>query len=321
MNQRLVAAVVTHNRVDQLRLTLARLLAAPEAELAGILVCDNASSDGTAGYLAGLDDPRVVVRRSDRNLGGAGGFALAMEAALNEFAPNWIVLMDDDARPAADCLTRFHGEDRGTAAFWAAAVLYPSGRVCDMNRPWINPLGSVSTFLKTLRHGREAFHVFEEGQTERVRRPIDGASFVGFFVRADTVRALGTPDPDLFLYGDDVLYSLRLTRRGHRGMFDSALQFEHDCETFATADQVYTPLWKAYFYHRNQVFILRAVAGPILFWPLLVSRGLRWRGAARYYGADASRYKSVLRRALADGLRGRKDRSRGEVEAMIETMP
>lgn len=44
---RLVAVVVTHNRLDKLKATLARLLESPEDELAAVVVADNASSDGT----------------------------------------------------------------------------------------------------------------------------------------------------------------------------------------------------------------------------------------------------------------------------------
>ncbi len=50
---RLVAVVVTHNRLDKLKDTLARLLESPLAELAALVVVDNASSDGTGDWLAG----------------------------------------------------------------------------------------------------------------------------------------------------------------------------------------------------------------------------------------------------------------------------
>ena len=49
---RLVAVVVTHNRLEKLKETLARLLDSPADELAAIVVADNASSDGTGAWLA-----------------------------------------------------------------------------------------------------------------------------------------------------------------------------------------------------------------------------------------------------------------------------
>ena len=46
------------------------------ALLAALVVVDNASSDGTAHYLEGLDDPRLDVLRLETNTGGAGGAAM-----------------------------------------------------------------------------------------------------------------------------------------------------------------------------------------------------------------------------------------------------
>ena len=74
----IAAAVVTHDRLDKLRTTIERLLAEPVSH---VVVVDNASSDGTAEWLASLDDPRLMVHRSDSNLGGAGGFSIAMQIA------------------------------------------------------------------------------------------------------------------------------------------------------------------------------------------------------------------------------------------------
>ena len=44
-SQKLVAVVVTYNRLDKLKVTLARLLESPEHELSRVVVVDNASTD------------------------------------------------------------------------------------------------------------------------------------------------------------------------------------------------------------------------------------------------------------------------------------
>lgn len=74
---RLVAVVVTHNRLDHLQKTVGRLLDSPAADLDGLVVVDNASDDGTAAWLAAQSDPRLDVLRLAVNGGGAGGFEAA----------------------------------------------------------------------------------------------------------------------------------------------------------------------------------------------------------------------------------------------------
>jgi len=64
----LVAVVVTFNRLDRLKVTLARLFDQGDA-LSGIVVLDNGSTDGTAAWLATQTDPRLIFKRSQENLG------------------------------------------------------------------------------------------------------------------------------------------------------------------------------------------------------------------------------------------------------------
>src|SRR5690554_1569224 len=83
--QTLVAVVVTHNRLAQLKVTLARLLANAAQDLMAVVVVDNASSDGTTDWLSTQDDPRLLVHCSELNQGGAGGFATGIALAREHF--------------------------------------------------------------------------------------------------------------------------------------------------------------------------------------------------------------------------------------------
>lgn len=224
----LVAVVVTYNRLDQLRTTLARLLETPDAALTRVVVVDNASTDGTADWLAQHPAARLDVLTRATNIGGAGGFEVGMRHAVATFDPDWLVLMDDDARPDPDALAAFHAHDRNGADAWAAAVYHPDGRVCDINRPWQNPFWHREVFWRTARQGRDGFHLGRSAYDAGERLPLDGTSFVGFFVSRAGVARAGYPDASLFIYGDDVLYTLGLSQTGGRILFDPALRFEHE---------------------------------------------------------------------------------------------
>lgn len=310
----LVAVVVTYNRADQLSVTLERLLAVPPGVLDRVLVLDNASTDATAELLAAQSDPRLHVVRPGTNLGGAGGFETAMRTATDLFDPGWMVLMDDDARPAPGTLQAFRAKDRDSHDAWAAAVYYPDGRACDMNRPWINPFRSLRDLLHSLRHGRDGFHLNEEDYAATTPRDIDGASFVGLFLSRAAVARAGYPDGRLFLYGDDVLYTLGLSQTGGRIGFDPGLHFEHDCATLSGGvSPVMAPLWKVYYFHRNQVLVYRRAAGPVLFWAVMAVRAAQWLRRGRAYGPDRRSYRRLIGLALRDGLRARVVRPRSEI--------
>lgn len=313
---KLVAVVVTHNRLAQLKVTLARLCEASPDDLTGILVYDNASDDGTSDWLAIQSDPRLAVISGTVNLGGAGGFEQGMRAAVDLFDPDWLVLMDDDARPAPGTFATFNAEPRGAYDGFASAVRYPDGEICDMNRPWINPLGGLRAIGRTIIKRRNGFHLPRTAYDEPPR-PIDGASFVGLFLSRQAIEKAGYPDGNLFIYGDDVLYTLALSAAGGRLCFDPALTFEHDCGV-ANVHGVLAPLWKAYFYHRNQVLVTKAAAGPVLSGPLLVLRTWQWRTRAGRYGSQAGTYRRLLELGLADARDGNFSRSLAEVRVISD---
>src|SRR5690606_17746683 len=112
-----------------------------------VVVVDNLSPDGTAAWLTAQADPRLVVLRPDRNLGGAGGFEAGMRLAVARFDPDWLVVMDDDARPHPGTLAGFAAMDKTGWDALAAAVHYPDGAVCAMNRPYRNPFRTLPGLL------------------------------------------------------------------------------------------------------------------------------------------------------------------------------
>lgn len=313
--QRLVAVVVTHDRLDKLRVTLGRLLASPPRDLAAVLVVDNASSDGTGDWLAAQQDPRLAVLHSATNLGGAGGFEWGMRRAVARFDPDWIVVMDDDARPDPGALAAFHARDRSENDAWAAAVRHPDGRICDINRPWLNPFRNRDVFWRTMGQGREGFHLTAPDYAGETVRPIDGASFVGLFLSRGAIRRAGYPDGRLFVYGDDVLYTLHLRSLGGRIAFDPGLRFEHDFSTMNAEDRRFRPLWKSYYHYRNLLIVYRKAAGW-LFFPALVAVLPKWLLKTRNHGGERGAFLRLLRRAVRDGLARRVDVDHAEILAL-----
>ncbi|MFG6539298.1 MULTISPECIES: glycosyltransferase [unclassified Sulfitobacter] len=319
--QSLVAIVVTYNRLDQLRKTVGRLLESSAAELTGLVVVDNASTDGTAEWLAAQNDPRLVNHRLEINSGGAGGFEAGMRFVMaQETPPDWVLLMDDDGRPEPGALARFHAMDRSGWDALAAAVYHPTGMICDINRPALNPFWRPKRFLNTLfgvftGQARDGFHLTAKDYERQGASEIDVGSFVGLFISRQAIERTGYPDGAVFIYGDDVLYNLRMRERGNRIGFAPELRFEHDFKSLEGPVQRFRPLWKAYYNHRNLLLVYRRAAG-ILFWPALLLILPKWWRKARHYGGDRSAYERLTRAAIRDGLRRDLTRSHAEVLAL-----
>jgi len=87
----IAVVVLTHNRVHLLRECVENVLARASDATGEILVWDNASTDGTAAYLDGLDDPRLHVVHHPANI-GQNAYAEAFKLTS---AP-YLVELDDD---------------------------------------------------------------------------------------------------------------------------------------------------------------------------------------------------------------------------------
>lgn len=303
------AVVVTHNRLNQLEHAIAQLLAEPIDHL---VVVDNASNDGTAAFLATLTDPRLDHLRLDVNTGGAGGFEAGLRHAVATYDPDWVLMQDDDAWPEPGAISAFRGSATQEWDAIAAAVRFPDGTICEMNRPVMNPFTNLRVFLRTaLGGGRSAFHLANHQYDGQEIIPVDGGSFVGLFLSRRAIAKAGYPDGRLFIYADDTLYCLGLRKSGGRISFMPALRFTHDCKTFATGNGL-QPVWKMYFYHRNLLILYRAAAG-IWFWPALMVILPRWTRSAIAQGRNRRRHMRLLLWALRDGLRQNTTMSLGEL--------
>lgn len=197
---KITAVVVTHNR-PQLLAEALRALGAQTHALHTIVVVDNASDDETARVLGDFD--HVDVLRLEQNVGGAGGFAVGVEWAI-EHGADWILLLDDDAIAAPDLLQHMVEvlpdlRARRVGAICSSVIEFDQLAVT--HRRLFDP--------KTLREP-----VVGRAEYRLPYVKVDTASFVGFLVCADAVREIGLPNASFFLAYDDTEYSLRLANKG-----------------------------------------------------------------------------------------------------------
>ena len=196
---RVIAVVVTYNRLGLLRGLVERLEQVPE--LVEILVVDNASTDGTGEWLATRDD-RVLGRTLSDNGGGARGFHDGLAWAVERGA-DLVWLMDDDGLPDPGCLARLLEET--DLDFWGPLVVDEA----DLDR---------LVFPIRLPGGTRVVHELADVRRAAPTGRIDGIviPFNGVLVTRELVERIGLPRAEYFIWGDDHEYRLRAEAAGAR---------------------------------------------------------------------------------------------------------
>nr|WP_090278287.1 glycosyltransferase family 2 protein [Mycolicibacterium komanii]CRL73693.1 putative glycosyltransferase [Mycolicibacterium komanii] len=207
MTDTVCAVVVTHRRPDELAKSLESVSAQTRVP-DHLIVVDNDADPRVAELVAAQPVPTTYLG-SQRNLGGAGGFALGMLHAL-ALGADWVWLADDDGRPA-------DSEVLGTLLKCAArhGLAEVSPMVCDMTDP--------GRLAFPLRRGLVWRRRVDELRTEPgVGAPpacggmLPGIAslFNGALFAASTLEVTGVPDLRLFVRGDETELHRRLVRSG-----------------------------------------------------------------------------------------------------------
>jgi rhamnopyranosyl-N-acetylglucosaminyl-diphospho-decaprenol beta-1,3/1,4-galactofuranosyltransferase len=256
--RRIVAVVVTYNRLPLLRRLVARLVEVEELD--EVLVVDNASTDGTGAWLR---DAPVRSRTLLSNTGGAGGFHDGLEWAVERGA-DLVWLMDDDGLPDPDCLHRLLAH--GDLDFWGPVVV-DEGDSSQLVFPIRLPGGT-----RTVRRLDEVRAVATDGVIRDVVIP-----FNGVLVTRALVERIGLPRAKFFIWGDDVEYLWRANAAGARTATVVGAQVRHpsvgDLGTrmmFGRTTYNHSPSdLKHYCMARNNTVNLRTYRGwphVLMFW-------------------------------------------------------
>ncbi len=236
--KKIAAVVVTYNRKELLQQCVEKLKS--QTISLDIIIIDNASTDGTE-EMFNKENNNVKYFNTGANLGGAGGFSFGIKKAV-DLGYEYLWILDDDTMPTPTALEEFLKKDSellGKYGFLSSKVLWKDGSICTMNIQKI-------TKWKQLKE-------YDMGCA------IQYASFVSLFIKADTVKKVGLPYKEFFIWADDWEYTRRISKK-EKSYFVPLSVVHHWCNSnvganIITADSDRMERFK--YMYRNDVVMYR----------------------------------------------------------------
>lgn len=194
-----------------------------------VIVVDNASLDQTENMVR-VNYPAVNYIKLVENLGSAGGYYEGIKHAAE--SSDFIYTLDDDVCLKTDTLSEI------VKGFQLLEKSLPSR------------IGAVRSVGK--------------GHPEEVPTKLDICPWRGTLFKTSIVREEGLPSPDYFLYGEDLEYSLRLTKKGYSFYWipTSICQERHRDQNGKTHENMlgkksvrYQDPFRLYYAFRNEISI------------------------------------------------------------------
>jgi len=200
-----------------------------------IIAVDNGSAPLSRQALRKLEqdsDAKVAVVAMPENLGSASGYKAGMEFALNCSDCEYVWLLDDDNQPAEGALSEIFSH------YEKLVHIVPPDRLvlASLREDWIHhrQIGQGMPVCKAFprRSSFQWFHLLDlpkrliryfhpekTGNTQgKVTSPVEipFAPYGGLFFHKNVISRFGYPDERFFVYGDDTVYTYRLTLGGGR---------------------------------------------------------------------------------------------------------
>ena len=195
---KVAAVIVTYNGKDYLKNCIDAVKAQTQ-KLDKIIVVNNSSTDGTTEWLNQQSDLHHILQP---NSGSSGGQYTGIKTAFEEKC-DWVWCLDQDIIPKPDALEKLLGSSEATlknSGFLSSLVLDNDDNISYVNVPYIRNFEEILASI-----------------SKKKNLPVISASFGSLLVSKRAIEKVGFPIKELFLWGDDVEYTMRIIKNGFMG--------------------------------------------------------------------------------------------------------
>ena len=253
-----------------------------------VIVVDNGSREDEASLIA-QRYPQVIIIRSARNLGFAGGNNLGIKAAKGKYIfliNNDTVFKDFNIQPIINRLKSSH-----KIGLICPKILFKWGNNI-IQYAGFTPLSKITVRNKSIGFGEE-----DNGQYN-IAQPTPYAHGAAMLIKRDAIDKVGLMPEDFFLYYEEIDWSMMFTRADYEIWYDPSCTIYHK-ESQSTGQN--SPL-RTYFMTRNRL--------------LLVKRN--WRGIYKYLAYCYLMCMVAPRDLFKYAFKGRHDLSKAACKGVID---
>lgn len=246
--------IVTYNRLQQLKIAISAYT--QQTFLPSfIIIVDNNSNQDTAEYLnkwKAIDEGyKKYVIRLNENLGGSGGFHSGLKFSL-DIDYDWIWVADDDAYPNIDAFEKMVKFINTNSNIMNKVSALCS---CVINEGIID-----ESHRRRIQKSIFKINQYPVSKEEYKSKcfDIDLFSYVGAFIKKNTLIRVGITEKDYFIYYDDTEHSTRIRKLG-RILCIPDSKVVHNSKSGSTFN------WKNYYGTRNKIVYYRTHYNPRYF--------------------------------------------------------
>ncbi len=220
--------IVSYNVKNLLKQAIDSLLVAAMDIESEIFVVDNASKDGTVGFVQETY-PNINIIANNKNV----GFSVANNQAISKAKGEYVLVINPDTVTPPDTLTKAISflDDHTNAGSLGVRMLDGNGDFLPESKrglptPWVSFCklsGLYLLFPKSKTFNRYYMGWVNEFETEQV----DVLTGAFMLLRKKALNKVGLFDEHFFMYGEDVDLSYRLSLAGYKNYYLPTVYITH----------------------------------------------------------------------------------------------